>query len=247
MQKIGKFDLKNKGGFVVRLEFEYYNESSSKWIRTGGTGDITLGFSKQASPGDHGVPDGSMVRLHANVIWGTDRVSNEMFLYEKGNGSVVCYAISGTTLNNHLDYLGVKANLEAAGEAGAAEMVNPADIFDFSNLSDKEMEEVKADLEGAPFAQSGTYGPLSWDVCFNLDTQDITKSSVDVKIAVLSFNIIDAHLDAQNPKAAANLSVAGIGVVAELGVDFNKRIVYLKGKLDFVLYKKEFNINIFSF
>ena len=251
MQEIGKISLKNNGGFVVRLEFEHYNDATGKWIRTGGTGDITVGFSKTASPGEHGVPDGCMVRLHVNVIWGSDKTSTEMFIYKSGSNNVAGYAISGTTLNNHLEFRGVSsANLFAGpmdGDSDSISLEQANALFDYSGISDEQMDEVKANLESSPLAQSGSYGPISWDVGFHLDPKDITKSSVDVKISVLSFNIINAHLDAQNPKATADLSVGGIGVVAELGVDFSKRLVYLRGTLDFDAYKKKFDLTILKF
>jgi len=100
--------LKNKGGFVARLEFEYFDKYKFDWIRANGTGDITLGNSKTASPGDYGVPEGSIVRLHATVVAGYDKVSNEAFTYKKSNGSTANYTISGTTLSNSLKYDGIQ-------------------------------------------------------------------------------------------------------------------------------------------
>jgi hypothetical protein len=240
--------LKNNGAFVVKLEFEYYHETSSKWIRVAGTGDITLGFTKRANPGEHGVPDGSMVRLHANVIWGTDQVSNEMFLYEKGNTSMATYAISGTTLNNHLEYRGIESVLKKSDAMDIEQdTVHPDVMFDFSNLTDAEREEIKKNLENPTLAQGGTWGPISWDISFHFDPVDIKKSSADVIISVLGSKIISTHLDINNPKITVNTSIAGIDVVAEVGIDFNSRLIYLKGNLNYVFYSKSFDLTILKF
>lgn len=246
MTEIGFISLKNKGGFVVRLEFEYFNEGTNKWIRTGGTGDITLGFSAKANPGDYGVPDGCLVRLHANVVWGTDKVSNEMFSYKRSNGGIASYSISGTTLSSHLEFHGISAI--SVGEGLDSVSLEQANILlDYSNLSDEQLNQIKADLESAPLAQSGSYGPLSWDISFHFDPIDIKKSRADVQIYAYGVNIIAAQLDVQNPKITVDKSIAGVGVIVELGLDFNSRKIYLKGNLNFVIYTKSFDLTILSF
>ena len=105
---ISFISLKNEGGFVARLEFQYFDKCKYDWVRTKGTGDITLGNSKTASPGDYGVPEGSLVRLFASVVLGSDNTSNEAFTYKKSNGSTANYTISGTTLNNKLKFDGIQ-------------------------------------------------------------------------------------------------------------------------------------------
>ncbi|MCL2496624.1 MAG: hypothetical protein FWF04_04330, partial [Clostridiales bacterium] len=109
MADIGFFSLQNKGGFVAKLAFEYFNASKQKWIRTVYVGDITLGKSIKASPGDYGVPDGSYVRLVAFVVAGSDKTASEQFTYRKNTGSTAKYTISGTTLINSLKYDGIEA------------------------------------------------------------------------------------------------------------------------------------------
>lgn len=107
METIGKIKLKNKSGCVVKLEFEYYNDQTSKWEHVKGTGDITAGFDKTAEPGDYNVPDGASVRLFAFVVWGSDNIGQEMFTYKKGNKRIAQYNISGTTLSNSLEFIGI--------------------------------------------------------------------------------------------------------------------------------------------
>jgi len=100
---IGFISLKNDALFVVRLEFEYLDRRGT-WVHAGGTGDITLGKTKKASPGDYGVQDGSTVRLKAWVAGGSDKYSSEEFTYKTGIESTAYYTISGTTLINNLKF-----------------------------------------------------------------------------------------------------------------------------------------------
>jgi hypothetical protein len=101
LQKIGKMSLKNSGGFVTRIQYSYLDDAGEKQL-TGQSGDIPLGQTMTTDPGDLGVPDGSMVYMHAFVVWGTDNEARRAFQYEKGNTSVANYNISGTTLNNDM-------------------------------------------------------------------------------------------------------------------------------------------------
>jgi hypothetical protein len=103
MQSIGKFNLKNQGGFVVKMGFQYHNQNSSNWTRTDKeTGKILLGQSKTADPGDYGVADGDTVRIYADVQAGKDKHGNQDFTYQKGNALTAYYSISGTTLDDRL-------------------------------------------------------------------------------------------------------------------------------------------------
>ena len=106
LQKIGKMTLKNQGGFVARIMFSYLDDNGEKQL-SGHTGDITLGFSKTADPGDLGVPDGSVVSMYAFVVWGKDNEAKRVFLYEKGNPGTANYNISGTTLDNELGLIDI--------------------------------------------------------------------------------------------------------------------------------------------
>ena len=101
LQKIGKMNLKNSGGFVTRIQYSYLDDDGEKKLTKQGN-DITLGFDSTVDPADLGVPDGSMVYMHAFVVWGTDNEAKRAFTYEKGNTSTAQYNISGTTLNNDL-------------------------------------------------------------------------------------------------------------------------------------------------
>ncbi|WP_140918705.1 hypothetical protein [Limnobaculum xujianqingii] len=106
MQKIGKMNLKNSGGFVARIQYSYMDDSGEKHL-TKQSNDITLGQSKTIAPDELGVPDGSMIYMHAFVVWGTDNEARRAFIFEKGNTTTANYNISGTTLNNDLGLIDV--------------------------------------------------------------------------------------------------------------------------------------------
>ncbi len=101
MQTVGKFSLKNQGGFVVKLQFVYYDENGNKQ-HVDGTSGFDLGQTRTADPGDYGVPDGAPVALYAFVVWGSDNEAKQLFTYQKGSPVTANYTISGTTLDNEL-------------------------------------------------------------------------------------------------------------------------------------------------
>ena len=101
MQAVGQFKLKNQGGFVVKLQFVYYDQDGNKH-HVDGTGGFPLGQSETADPGKYGVPDGSPTALYADVVWGSDNEAKQLFTYTSGSKVVASYTISGTTLDNEL-------------------------------------------------------------------------------------------------------------------------------------------------
>jgi hypothetical protein len=108
-QKIGKMSLKNQGAFVVKLRFSYRDENDEKQL-SAETGNITLGFTKTADPGELGVPDDTDVSLYASVVWGNDNEARRAFHYEKGNPNTAHFLITGTTLNNEIGLIRVSKN-----------------------------------------------------------------------------------------------------------------------------------------
>ena len=57
---VGKVILTNRGGFVVELDFEYYDTLAQQNIYVEGSGkNITLGISESVDPGEYNVPDGA--------------------------------------------------------------------------------------------------------------------------------------------------------------------------------------------
>ena len=104
MDSVGKFSLKNQGGYVVKMGFQYLESGNSgDWKRTDKeTGKILLGQSKSADPGDLGVPDGSTVRIYADIEAGPDKHGGQNFLYQSGGAKTANYSCSGTTLDSRL-------------------------------------------------------------------------------------------------------------------------------------------------
>jgi hypothetical protein len=101
MQSVGKFCLKDNGGFDVKLQFVYWDQDGNK-IHVDGTGPYPLGQTQCRDPGQSGVPNGSAVSLYAFVVWGTDNTANQMFIYQSGSPVTANYVISGTVLDNTL-------------------------------------------------------------------------------------------------------------------------------------------------
>ena len=104
MQSVGKFSLKNQGGYVVKMGFQYHDPNNSgDWTRTKDeTGKILLGQSKTVDPGTFGVPDGSTIRIYADIEAGPDKHGGQDFTYQSGNASTANYSCSGTTLDSRL-------------------------------------------------------------------------------------------------------------------------------------------------
>lgn len=245
MQEIGKFNLRNQGGFVTRLEFKYLDEDGNK-IHKKGTGDITLGKSKIADPGDYGIPDGSVVILYAFVVWGSDNEANQSFIYKKGSNKVANYVITGTTLSNSLGYTGISVEDSKSKSSDTNSDANTS-LLAFSSMSKEQIDTLKTEIENAPLMQMGAWGPISWDVDFHLDIHDLKKSYAYVKISVFGIEIIDCRIDAKNPKIDIEFNIKGVGLKAELGIDFIDRRIYIKGKLNFVFYSKDFDITLVKF
>jgi hypothetical protein len=103
---VGKFTLHDGGGFNVGISFDYLDSNLQK-LRSQTGPSFPLGQTGSADPGDLGVPNGSTLWLHADVVWGTDNVAAQGFVYESGDSSTANYTITGTTLNNTLGLISV--------------------------------------------------------------------------------------------------------------------------------------------
>ena len=249
-QEIGQMNLKNFGGYVVKLQFQYFDEESLEWKRTEGTDGITLLNQGTASPGKYGVKDGMKVRLYADVVWGRDHVGSEIFIYRTNCNLVAQYIISGTTLDNNLNYIGIlqpPTRNAAAADSADTLLEMPAEQRLSDELSEEQAEMLLASLEADGLSSNGSSGPFAWDIALDINRSDITKSSAHVKITFLSYELVNVTLDFTNPKVALDMRVYGTGIKAELGLDFDRRIIYLKGLLAFLTYNREFNYTLLGF
>lgn len=105
-QSVGKFSLHNGGGFVVSISFDYLDENLQKQRSKSGS-NFPLGQTDTVDPGTLGVPNGATLWLHADVVWGTDNVATQGFIYQSGGALTAAYTITGTTLDNTMGLISV--------------------------------------------------------------------------------------------------------------------------------------------
>jgi hypothetical protein len=114
MDNIRYIKLKNTGGFVAQIEVQYkekhtdgqgnvsYDAEWKSW-HYDGYRDICAGAERTVDPLlDAKIPDGAQVRPKAVVVWGSDRTSDENYIYQESCSKMDVYEISGTTLINKL-------------------------------------------------------------------------------------------------------------------------------------------------
>lgn len=114
-------------------------------------------------------------------------------------------------------------------------------------LPNDQLMAIEKDYLAAPLKSGGSFGPISWDMDFHIDFADISKSYAYIDVFVIGFKVISGRLDVHNPKLSADLTVGGVGVKAEVGIDFNRRVVYFKGNLNFIFYATDYDFPIWSF
>jgi hypothetical protein len=108
LKPIGTMSLKNSGGFIARIQFQYKDASGNTITTSNDGGNILLGQTETEDPGSLGVPNNSQVWLHVDVAGGKDATAKESFMYVSGNACTAEYVISGTTLHNTLALIEVK-------------------------------------------------------------------------------------------------------------------------------------------
>ncbi|MCL2476207.1 hypothetical protein [Candidatus Bathycorpusculum sp.] len=115
-------------------------------------------------------------------------------------------------------------------------------------LNDTEMVTLKQERPSTPVNLKGNWGPLIWTVEAHIDNDDLKKSYFQVNVSAYSKQIINGRLDIANPKIAVDINVfVAKGHVATY-VDFNKKMVGLKGHIESKFSKKvEFDISLYSF
>ncbi|MCX4247274.1 hypothetical protein [Paraliomyxa miuraensis] len=103
-QTASGFYLYNDGGFVVSMHVLYVDdEGMSQDDRISGNFPIAQGKSETLDPNK--IPLGVWVRLKVWVEAGDDNTAAENFKFDP-NGPIQGYKISGSTLNNSLQYTG---------------------------------------------------------------------------------------------------------------------------------------------
>ena len=107
MLEVGRFSLFNNGGFVACIKFVYMGDDGVEHEVTA-TESYPVLQTREASPGNCGVPDGAMVWLKVGVTAGYDNKSQRCFIYRASNQQVADFSISGTTLGNNLEFKGLR-------------------------------------------------------------------------------------------------------------------------------------------
>lgn len=110
-----------------------------------------------------------------------------------------------------------------------------------------DMKKIEQDFLAAPLVCGGNYGILAWDTDFHVDFADVAKSYASVWLKVLGCEVLNGRLDKDHPSLKADLTVAGAGVKLEVGIDFNSRKVYLRGKVGYFFGSKDYNLTILNF
>ena len=107
-EPIGRIELTNQGGFVVKMDFVFLARNGRHVRLPGSRKDITLGRSECQDPGDFGMPDCAEFTIHADVVWGRDNVGPVWFVYDPCSARKAKFTISGTTLHNRLGFNGIE-------------------------------------------------------------------------------------------------------------------------------------------
>lgn len=113
MDDIRYIKLKNKGGFVARIEVQYkekhddghgnisYDANWKSW-HSDGYRDVCAAAERTVDLTDSGIPNDSQVRLKVIVKLGSDCTSQDQYIYNKTSSKTAVYEVSGTTLINSL-------------------------------------------------------------------------------------------------------------------------------------------------
>ncbi len=100
--------LWNYGGFVAKIACYYSQDNGVAWLESGHSQGVVINEDFSVSLSDLGVPVNSLVKIHVVVVWGNDKTGSEVFEYVDPNVErSAWYIISGTTLNDLLQYNGI--------------------------------------------------------------------------------------------------------------------------------------------
>lgn len=107
----------------------------------------------------------------------------------------------------------------------------------------------KEHLEALPMLNniSGGWGPLSWEIDIDIKEPDISKDYFRIKLMFFGTTILNENFSETHPEIDVNLTLFGVGLTCTVGVDYTKRIVFLRGNLNFVVYSKQFDLTLYKF
>ena len=109
IEKARAFTLHNEGAFVAHIQLKWTNpkDGSKGKYEQSGYHDICIHAERTVNLSDTGIPLGSTVYLHVDVVAGKDNEADEAFDYAE-DGKTADYTISGWTLRNTLTFNGLK-------------------------------------------------------------------------------------------------------------------------------------------
>lgn len=103
LRKVKSFTLMNQGGFVCDIHCIYFDNDGNQRGDVPNHDNFPLGQSRtmDIKAKIPSLEDGSIVKMKAWVMWGSDNTFPSMFMYDP-NGEDLSFSISGTTLDNRL-------------------------------------------------------------------------------------------------------------------------------------------------
>jgi hypothetical protein len=105
--KVRHIKLSNKGAFVARMQIIWNFNDGKGTVGQGtydplGYHDVCVAAEREIDLKDTGIPNGSIVQLKVDVVFGKDKKADELFEYDNSCEETAEYKISGTTLSNTL-------------------------------------------------------------------------------------------------------------------------------------------------
>ena len=95
-------------------------------------------------------------------------------------------------------------------------------------------------------AFSGSVGPFKYMIDVHLDIENPTKSEFIVKLSFESMKLLDVCLNDRNSEVKIDASIFGVGVTGLLGVDFERKRVYVSATLNYFFGKKKYNFDLYN-
>ncbi len=104
--QVSAMGLFQEGWFVAKLSFYYSTDNGATWTETVQSGGINRPDEVWWSLDQFGVPYGALVKIHVTVVAGKDKTASEVYQYTTSIERRAMYEITGTTLNNKLEFDG---------------------------------------------------------------------------------------------------------------------------------------------
>ena len=105
-EKVSNLYLENRGAYVCELDIEVFRQGQ---VHLDGSGNnLCVCQEEEIFLGDYNIEEGEFVTAHLDVKWGSDNVGNTWFIFDPNSNKTACFKATGTTLNNSLEFTGLK-------------------------------------------------------------------------------------------------------------------------------------------